>query len=355
MVEKKKAVGTQILEEFRENPELNVTTVVEKYNISRAYAFRMKKKAKAEIEEDAFFSDNDKEIPEKFQDILSKKDYWKYEYEDPEEGWSFWKKKGEELQQNRGAAFIFVYYPRSEAEYNEMNLALASKGVPFEHALHDKDYWLHDSPEVVDEETGVLLFEKGERWKRLEPKKLHAHGLMKLDSVTSLASVRALLREVFHGRVANAQICNSVSGYHAYMLHDTEAARREGKFQYCAICPEIRVAENGFTVEYSKEDSKKVLSSIDTYIRHEMFSEFGRYEYCDLCEKFDGQYEVLAVIRGASHHFQHEITSLRKSTNPLSETELDEIPVPMLEKLCIEHQKFIDKATKSLEKRGYNK
>ena len=353
MANKEKAVGRLVLETFRENPDTSVTTVIEEYGISKTYAYRLKNKAINEMQEDAFFNDDDIKIPEKFQDVLDKKDFWQYEYEDPEEGWTFWKEAGEELKKNRGIAFIFVYYPRDKEEYKQMNDALVSRGIPFEHALHDKDYWLHDSPEVVDKETGVLIFEEGERWKRNDPKKLHAHGLMKLDSVTSLASVRQMLNTALHGRVANAQVCSSISGYHNYMLHDTDAARKTGKFQYCTFCPEIRIAENGFDVDLTQNDRKKILSSIDTYIRHEQFREFGRYEYADLCEKFDGQYETLAVIRGATHHIQHEISSLRNSLDEYSE--LSKLSNARLEKLIAEHQKIIDSAAKILEKRGHNK
>jgi hypothetical protein len=35
--------------------------------------------------------------------------------------------------------------------------------------LHDKDIYTHDSPEVIDEETGKILEEKGSRYKSGDP------------------------------------------------------------------------------------------------------------------------------------------------------------------------------------------
>ena len=102
MANKEKAVGRLVLETFRESPDTSVTTVIEKYGISKTYAYRLKNKAINEMQEDAFFNDDDIKIPEKFQDVLDKKDFWQYEYEDPEEGWTFWKEAGEELKKNRG-------------------------------------------------------------------------------------------------------------------------------------------------------------------------------------------------------------------------------------------------------------
>lgn len=341
---KKTAVGSEILELFRANPETDVKAVCEKYGISKTWAYRLRKKAIAEVKEDSFLQDDNTRVPQELQDVVTEKEYWQRLYEDPEEGWTFQVKKGEVLSQIKSICYIFVFYPRNVFEYHDMCARLTALGWQWAHALHDKDYWLHDSPLVVDPETGIVIFEVGERWKRNDPKKLHAHGMVVFDSVQSKERVQKMLNQAFSGRVAMCQVGLSINGYFNYLIHDSPECRNQGKFPYPE---EIRICENGFEPTFSKSEKNKVVASLTHYCLYEMYAEYHRYEYADLCEKFDGQAETIALIRGSYGHFSHLITSLRKGHLNFHKEETSDI-----EDMKEEYEKILAQINKELDRRN---
>lgn len=307
MEEKKKTVAKAILEEFRENPEIDVATVMKKYSVSRAYVYRLKAKVEKETKEKAFSMKHDIKVPEKVQGVSPIKYYWA-QLEDDKEGWTFWADQGDILYNSRAVAWIAIFYPEKEEKDLVLIDDLSAFGVQFAWILHDKDFWDHDSPPVLDKETGEVLFEEGERYHKNDPKKKHVHLLLKFDSVVTDKYVKKLLRKVFGEQVTLPIVCHNIRGYFNYLIHDTDSARKKGKFQYP---PEKRICENGFHAAFDDEEKAKILAAIDHYINFEMRKEQHGFEYWMLIEKFDGQWDILKLIRGSTNHYQHLLDSKR--------------------------------------------
>ena len=304
--DKKKAVQTEALRFFAQDPEASIQTAMEKFSISKATAYRYRGKAVELSHEKDFSINHDIKIPKKFQDV-SKVDYYWATLEDNKEGWSFWAEQGDVLYNTRAVAWIAIFYPESEEDMALID-DLSSRGIQFAWAMHDMDFWDHDSPLIVDRITGQVLFAEGEKYKKNDPKKTHVHLLLKFDSVVSDKYVKRLLNSVFGVQVTLPMVCHNLRGYYNYLIHDTASAKKKGKFQYPE---EKRVCENGFSAGFDDEEKAKILAGIDHYINFTMYQEQHGFEYWMLIKKFDGQWDILRLIRGATNHYQHLLDSKR--------------------------------------------
>lgn len=307
MSTQKNTVRMEAVRFFAQNPEASIKTAMQKFSISQSTAYRCKNDAVDLSNEEDFSLHHDIQIPEKIQDTVSKVEYYHWLLEDEQEGWTFWANQGDVLYNTRGAGWIAIFYPESDEDMKMID-SLASHGVQFAWSLHDMDFWDHDSPVEFNRETGEIIFSEGERYRKNDPKKKHVHLLLKFDSVVTDKYVKRLLHSAFGVQVTLPEVCHNIRGYFNYLIHDTASARKKGKYQY----PESRrVCENGFAVGFDDDEKAKILSSIDHYINFDMYKEQHGYEYWMLIQKFDGQWDILKLIRGATNHYQHLLDSKR--------------------------------------------
>lgn len=318
MSDEKKAVGTDLLNELKDIDDLTgdeVQRLMDKYGVSRSTVFRAKKKAAAISNADDLSADDEKYlqnqniiIPKKLQGKIDRVAYYKAYMSDSEEGWTFTKAKGDALQEGNGLVFCGIVYADSLEEFKRLLEPLISKGFQICWIWHDKDFWTHDSPEVLDNETGTLLFDVGERYKAGDPKKFHGHVMIKYASQTSWFENQEIVQKVFGIHTVMWEKVKNPMGMYRYFCHDTDAARETGKFQY----PKSeRHLENGFRIDLSKYEKDCIYTEVSYYINHGMYEEFGRYELADLMEKYSGDIYTLGVIRGSGNTLPGQITSMR--------------------------------------------
>lgn len=151
-----------------------------------------------------------------------------YLYEDAEEGWTFHLDKENFILKTSGLWWSFVAYPESVPEgWIEK---LEHSGLAFAISpLHDKDKWLHDSPKCVNPETGEII-PKGARYKAGDKKKAHWHGIIIASSSTSFKEMNNLIRSITNGPYI--QKCRSIKLAYDYFTHETDNAKKEGKYRY---------------------------------------------------------------------------------------------------------------------------
>lgn len=308
------SVGKDVEQAFLDNPDINVQEVMEKFNISKTTAYRLRKKALAESgrnsnkDFDTYLQKHNTKLPPNLQGKLTEQEYWQLYHEDEEEGWMFHEKRGQVLDKDRSISFCGIVYADSFEEIQELMSEYAMLGIPFEWIWHDRDYWLHDSPEVKDLETGQVLFVVGERYKRNDPKKNHAHIMNKFDHVRTWQKNQQEVESIFGYRTTLWIPTKSINGMHNYITHSTEQARKDGKYPYGE---ENLHQENGFSVDLSKDERNAIYTSVVHYINYEMFQEYHRYEFSDLTKKFDGQKEMQSVMRGSAHALKFLLDSKR--------------------------------------------
>lgn len=299
-----------MIEEIKLYPEITGQEVMAKFAISKASYYRYKKKALAQLEtetRESLLHENNMPINANMQGV-DPIWLWDIQHEDDEEGWQFHVERGKAIEQAYGTAFASIWYPTSEDELHSGVKKLCARGVSFEWIMHDKDYWLHDSPEVKDPETGTVLYEQGTRYQRGELKTRHVHLLLKFDHTVTNQLVNRLLRDVLGHKVALSVRVNSVSGMHRYLTHSTEKAQHDGKFQYEE---EELHPENGFSVDLNKSEKNAILISIADFCLHKLYSQYHRYEFSDLIDAYQGQEDALPLIIGHTVFFKGLLDSKR--------------------------------------------
>ena len=145
-------------------------------------------------------------------------------FEDPEEGWTYEITKDDPRRKLSAKNFRFIAYPESAPDgWKERFNGLCEVGVS---PLHDKDKWFHDSPEIVDRETGEII-PAGALYKAFkDKKKAHWHGLAEFDKPISLLQADKLIRSITHGPAI--QICGSLKESYEYFLHINHPDKYQG-------------------------------------------------------------------------------------------------------------------------------
>lgn len=163
-------------------------------------------------------------------------------YEDTDEGWTYHLTKHDDRIRQQGLWWSAIAYPESVPD-NWIECLKATQMQIAISPLHDKDSWNHDSPEMVDAETGEII-PKGARYKVGERKKAHWHIIVKCDKKTSWREMNALLQKILH--CPYIQKCRSLRSAFDYFLHINDPEKYQGYFK-----DEI-IRMNGFVIEPTK-------------------------------------------------------------------------------------------------------
>lgn len=189
-------------------------------------------------------------------------------YEDIEEGWVFHLDKGNHLNKTSGLWWVGIAYPESTDKEWIRRLQMTGLEIAIS-PLHDKDWWDHDSPEVVDPNTGEVI-EKGARYKAGDKKKAHWHFIVKSDVRISYMEINNLIRNITNGPYL--QKCRSLKSAYDYFLHNTDSARH--KYQgYMA--DEIK-KYNDFHLEPNKYEIGILQAEIFKMIKENNLETFNR-------------------------------------------------------------------------------
>lgn len=210
-------------------------------------------------------------------------------FEDKAEGWVY-HLTAEELKQKQSSKWwSFITYPESADKDWKERLQLLGCELAIS-PLHDKDKWDHDSPEVVDEETGEIIEEKGSRYKFGDKKKEHYHCIIKFEKMTSYKEANKIVRDITKGPYL--QKCMSLKGQYEYFTH----TNNPDKYQY-----DKREIEryNGFIIETTQTDRIVMIDEIGRVIEENKIISLG-----ELRAYYEGQYEYINVIATKSYYFE---------------------------------------------------
>lgn len=202
-------------------------------------------------------------------------------YEDPVEGWSYHLTKHDDRIRQQGLWWEFIAYPDSVPENWRDRLKATHLQIAIS-PLHDKDTWNHDSPEMVNPETGEILC-KGSRYKMGDRKKAHWHGIVKCEKKCSWREMNAQLQNILH--CPYIQKCKTLKGAYDYFLHINHPERYQGYFK-----DEI-TKMNGFVIEPTKFEQGILYDEIVTTVIERRFT-----SWTDVCIFYHGQPEYMLLL-----------------------------------------------------------
>ena len=202
-------------------------------------------------------------------------------YEDDIEGWSYHLTAHDDRIRQQGLWWSFIIYEDSVPD----NYLDKLKATGMQIALspwHDKDTWNHDSPEMVNAETGEIV-PKGARYKMGDRKKSHRHGIVKTDKKVSWREMNALLQRILH--CPYIQKCRSLKNAFDYFLHINDPNKYQGYFK-----DEI-IKLNGFVIEPTKLEQGILYDEVATNVIEKKFSLWR-----DVVQHYHGQPEYMLIM-----------------------------------------------------------
>ena len=209
-------------------------------------------------------------------------------FEDLEEGWVYHMTTERLNQQTSGLWWKWIAYPES-VEFEEMAEKFKQLGLETAISpLHNRDTWGHDSPEIVNTETGEIT-PKGSRYKCGDRKKPHYHGITKFEKQIGYKEANRIIREITQGPYI--QKCMSLTGSYEYFVHKNNPE----KFQYDK--DEITNI-NDFVLEPTKKERKLMTNEIGKVISKNRIENF-----IDLVRFYTDQIEYINIIASSSYYF----------------------------------------------------
>lgn len=222
-------------------------------------------------------------------DFLKKIEKEKALFEDIEEGWVYHLTAEEIRHKESSKWWSFIVYPESAEENWKEKLQLLGCELAIS-PLHDKDLWTHDSSEIVDEETGEIVEEKGSRYKCGEKKKPHWHCIIKFEKTIKYREANNIIRAITNGPYL--QKCMSLKGQYEYFTH----MNNPDKYQYEKS--EIE-KYNNFIIEPTQTDRIIMIDEIGRVIAEKGFTDLGAVR-----KHYEGQYEYINVISLKAYFFE---------------------------------------------------
>lgn len=202
-------------------------------------------------------------------------------YEDEVEGWTYHLTAHDDRIRQQGLWWEFIAYPDSVPEHWLDRLKATHMQIAIS-PLHDKDTWNHDSPEMVNAETGEII-PKGARYKMGDRKKAHWHGIVKTDKKCSWREMNALLQNILN--CPYIQKCKTLKGAYDYFLHINHPERYQGYFK-----DEI-IKMNGFVVEPTKFEQGILYDEIATTVIEKQFT-----TWTEVIKQYHGQPEYVLLL-----------------------------------------------------------
>lgn len=202
-------------------------------------------------------------------------------YEDDIEGWTYHLTAHDDRIRQQGLWWSFIIYEDSVPDNYIERLRATGMQIALS-PWHDKDTWNHDSPEMVNAETGEII-SKGARYKMGDRKKIHRHGLVKSDKKISWREMNALLQGILH--CPYIQKCRSLRNAYDYFLHINDPEKYQGYFK-----DEI-IRLNGFVIEPTKFEQGILYDEIATKV---IECHFTRWK--DVLKFYHGQPEYMLLL-----------------------------------------------------------
>lgn len=215
-------------------------------------------------------------------------------YEDDEEGWVYHISARDFRLKQSGMWWNFIVYPESAPEHWIDKLKVQGLRLAIS-PLHDKDTWNHDSPEMVNAETGEYI-EKGARYKMGDRKKAHWHCIAVCDTRVAYREMNDLLRKITN--CPYIQKCNSLKNSFNYFLH----INAPNKYQNYDK-EEIQIYNNFHIEPNKRETTILVMEMIDLIVQNDIV------EWCDCVEFFKNDPEFSLLLSTRTAYFNAYVKS----------------------------------------------
>lgn len=202
-------------------------------------------------------------------------------YEDDVEGWTFHLTEHDDRIRQQGLWWSFIVYEDSVPDNYIAKLQATNMQIALS-PWHDKDTWNHDSPEMVNAETGEII-PKGARYKMGDRKKIHRHGIIKSDKKISWREMNTLLQNILH--CPYIQKCRSLRNAYDYFLHINNPEKYQGYFK-----DEI-IRLNGFVIEPTRYEQGILYDEIATKVIEYHFTRWK-----DVLMFYHGQPEYMLLL-----------------------------------------------------------
>lgn len=184
---------------------------------------------------------------------------------------------------NKAGVWLAVSYPENMLEDWEGQAEEILQGLPFAYCVHDKDKNGH----------------KGDR-------KHHVHWMIDFRGVGRGTTTRKHALEVVNllskeGAVCcpGVEACLNAQYAYDYLIHDTEKARKDGKFQYS---PEERKESATFDIErlvkISEERKQEMAKEICDWVIDRNFLDMRNF-YIEFSMKWDEEYFLIFKANNA--------------------------------------------------------
>lgn len=172
-------------------------------------------------------------------------------FEDPEEGWVYHITKEQLATQGSSRWWMGIAYP--ESAENDWIDRLRMLGCELAISpLHDKDLWNHDSPPILDEESGEILIPEGDKYKIGDRKKSHWHFILKFDNAISFREINNLIRPITKGPYL--QKCRSPKQAYEYFIHLNNPEKYQYEKDEIQEFNKFRIEPNRVEVMYMLQD-----------------------------------------------------------------------------------------------------
>ena len=222
-------------------------------------------------------------------------------YEDEVEGWSYHLTAHDDRIRQQGMWWSFIVYDDSVPENWLERLQATGMQIALS-PWHDKDTWNHDSPEMVNAETGEII-PKGARYKMGDRKKMHRHGIVKTDKKCSWREMNTFLQNMLH--CPYIQKCRSLRNAFEYFLHINAPEKYQGYFK-----DEI-IKMNGFVIEPTKFEQGLLFDEILKTILENRFTTWK-----EVIQLYAGQPEYILLLSSRPSIVTELLKDIWREKNP---------------------------------------
>ena len=196
----------------------------------------------------------------------------------------------EKISKNR--YWLFVAYPENMVDDWQVRIGEILEGYPYAYCIHDKDT------------LGTYKQKDDETYQR----KVHVHGIVAFPNPRAKEGVVQL----FEGLSKPGKSClrkgkeaiatSHVRDAYEYLVHNTETAKKQGKYQYDVS---ERVTGNNFDIgayeQISATEKKKMRAELSKAIIQEGFTNYTDF-YMFVISNYDDEYED--IVCQYSGHFE---------------------------------------------------
>ena len=225
--------------------------------------------------------------------------------QDETEGWVVDIRLLKEIDKQSSCYFTGVFYPET-MEFEKFVEACERRGLKVSISpLHNKDKWLHNSPLVVDTETGEVIFSEGERYEIGDHKKEHYHYIMQFATKQSFEFMYELHKVLANNNVI-PKVVYSPLGMFEYLWHKNEDMSRKAHYNR----DEVTII-NGFNPILTTSDKELILKEIILKIRENHFTKQKEVE-----EFFNYSTEVITVMGVKNYYINNVLQEEWRMKNP---------------------------------------